>query len=42
LYGVVDDVEFFVKCPCAGGSEEVVRWLLGPDRPAPPGEEWVV
>jgi len=26
---VVDDVMFVFQCPCAGGSDESVRWLLG-------------
>jgi hypothetical protein len=40
--GVVDDVEFRFRCPCSGGSEVAVRWLLGLDREAPPGEDWVI
>jgi len=27
--GVVDDVMFVFQCPCSGGSQESVRWLLG-------------
>jgi hypothetical protein len=39
---MVADVEFVLGCPCSGGCEEVVRWLLGPDLPAPHGEDWVI
>jgi hypothetical protein len=35
VYGVVVDVELYFRCVCSGGSEEAVRWLLGPDVPAP-------
>jgi hypothetical protein len=27
--GVIDDIEFTFQCPCAGGCDEAVRWLLG-------------
>jgi hypothetical protein len=40
--GIVDDLQFDFQCPCSGGSEEAVRWLLGLDVPAPPGEDWVI
>jgi hypothetical protein len=39
---VVDDVELTFQCPCSGGSEEAVRWLLGWDRQLPPDEAWVI
>jgi hypothetical protein len=34
--GVVGDVEFIFQCPCTGGSEAAVRWLLGLDGETPP------
>ena len=40
--GVVDDVEFTFRCPCSGGSEEAVRWLVGTEGEAPPGEDWII
>ena len=40
--GVVDDIEFFFQCPCSGGSEEAVRWLLGLQEEPPPGEDWTI
>jgi len=40
--GVVGDVQFFFQCPCSGGNEEAVRWLLCSDSSEPPGEGWVV
>jgi hypothetical protein len=40
--GTVDDLAFTFACPCAGGSEAAVRWLLGSDSQAPPGENWVI
>jgi hypothetical protein len=27
--GQVDDVHFVFECPCSGGIEESVQWLLG-------------
>jgi hypothetical protein len=27
--GIVDDIEFLFQCPCSGGNEEAVLWLLG-------------
>jgi hypothetical protein len=37
--GNVADVEFIFECVCVGGSEESVRWLLGPlEQPKPPLE----
>ncbi len=42
VYGVVGGVEFYFQCVCSGGSEEAVRWLLGPDVPAPPAADWIV
>jgi hypothetical protein len=40
--GAVGDVEFFFRCPCSGGNEEAVRWLLDLDSKTPPGEDWVI
>ena len=40
--GVVDDVEFVFACPCSGGSEEAVRWLLGLDKETPAGDDWII
>jgi hypothetical protein len=40
--GVVGDVEFCFECPCSGGSEEAVRWLLGSDRETPADEDRVI
>lgn len=39
--GVVDDVEFTFQCPCTGGNEEPVRWLLGVTEP-PAGPDWII
>lgn len=39
--GFVDDVEFIFQCPCSGGSEVAVRWLLGLKEP-PGGADWVI
>ncbi len=40
--GVVDDVELVFLCPCSGGNEEAVRWLLGLKEGPPPGDDWVI
>jgi hypothetical protein len=40
--GMVDDVEFVFECPCSGGSEEPVRWLLGLNEEPPPGQDWII
>ncbi len=40
--GAVDDIQFTFQCLCTGGSEEAVRWLLGPNVSAPPGDDWVI
>ncbi len=37
--GVVDDIEFTFQCPCAGGLAEPVRWLLGEEWEATPGDD---
>jgi hypothetical protein len=29
VLGMVDDLEFEFECPCSGGNEKAVRWLLG-------------
>jgi hypothetical protein len=42
VVGVVDDVEFSFRCPCSGGCEEAVRWLLGPGNQPPQGDIWVI
>ena len=38
--GVVDDIEFAFRCPCSGGDEEPVRWLLGAEGSSPADEDW--
>jgi hypothetical protein len=40
--GIVDDVKFTFECPCSGGSEEALRWLLGREWEAPEGEDWMI
>jgi hypothetical protein len=40
--GMVDDIEFTFQCPCSGGNEEAVRWLLGRDVEPPPDECWYI
>jgi hypothetical protein len=35
-------MEFTFRCPCSGGNEEAVRWLLGTDSKMPPGEDWII
>ena len=40
--GNVDDVEFAFRCPCVGGNEEPVRWLLGPTGEPPAGQDWTI
>ncbi len=40
--GMVDDVEFVFQCPCSGGSEASLRWLLGLNEEPPPGEDWSI
>jgi hypothetical protein len=39
---IVDDIEFSFSCSCSGGSEEVVRWLLGLNEEPPPGRDWII
>ena len=39
--GMVDDVESLSVCPCSGGGEESVRWLLEVDQGLPPYEGFI-
>lgn len=40
--GVVDDIEFTFQCPCEGGSEESIRWLLGSTGEPPTDQDWII
>ena len=40
--GVVDDIEFTFRCPCDGGVEEPVRWLLGSTGEPPTDQDWII
>jgi hypothetical protein len=40
--GQVDDVQFDFECPCSGGSEESVRWLLGLDEKQPADNAYTI
>jgi hypothetical protein len=38
----VDDLEFTFQCPCEGGSEESIRWLLGSTRAPLTDQDWTI